>query len=510
MIINNVTYSKAKEKIFSNLLNYQFGYTYSEGLEFTSNGDGTCYVSGIGTCTDTDIIIPEKSPQDDTVTAIGDEAFDQATQIRTMAIPSSVTNIGQSAFWGCTSLTSIVIPESVTSIGDVAFENCTSLESIVIPSSVTSIGEDAFYQCTNLATVNLTAFVSGTTIPTLGTNVFPRQASTKLLVAAGRASDFKSATNWAEYGSNPDQYEEAAAAFTQVYPAKDGDYTTLSNMDTSKKYTIAEYGSGQWYLLCEFEYDSSNSEWVGINVTENTEIISNNETSIKFYIGNDVFSEWKSCATLEGSSFATASDFSGLTAAQNYSYWKCYIEGTLITLADGTRKSVEEITYEDDLLVWNFYEGRFDSAKPKWIKIPQEAGEYNEVIFSDGTVLGLIGSNHPGDKKFHRIYNKDEKKFTWTGTDHTPNGTSSFTDSGKDVTVLEQNIVYRNVKFYNIITEKHFNVFANGILTSCRLSNMYPIGENMKYDTSFPAAFTAEDEEKYIAKIQSIKKEKTI
>ena len=43
----------------------------SQGLEFTSNGDGTCYVSGIGTCTDLDIAVPPTSPDGDTVTAIG-------------------------------------------------------------------------------------------------------------------------------------------------------------------------------------------------------------------------------------------------------------------------------------------------------------------------------------------------------------------------------------------------------------------------------------------------------
>ena len=36
------------------------------------------------------------------------------------------------------------------------------------------------------------------------------------------------------------------------------------------------------------------------------------------------------------------------------------------------------------------------------------------------------------------------------------------------------------VDYYNIITDKHFNLFANGILTSCKCSNMYRI-EDMKY-----------------------------
>ncbi len=50
-------------------------------LEFTSNGDGTCYVSGIGSCTDTDIIIPSTSPDGDSVTSIGDWAFEDCTSL---------------------------------------------------------------------------------------------------------------------------------------------------------------------------------------------------------------------------------------------------------------------------------------------------------------------------------------------------------------------------------------------------------------------------------------------
>lgn len=34
--------------------------------------------------------------------------------------------------------------------------------------------------------------------------------------------------------------------------------------------------------------------------------------------------------------------------------------------------------------------------------------------------------------------------------------------------------------FYNIITYKHINIFANGILTSNSLNNIYPIN-NMKF-----------------------------
>ena len=120
-----------------------FAAEASEGLEFISRGDGTCYVNSIGTCTDTDVIIPSVSPEGDLVTYIGD-AFKDCTHLTSITIPNSVTSIGATAFWNCTKLTSITIPNSVISIGENAFYNCRRLTSITIPDSVTSIEEDAF------------------------------------------------------------------------------------------------------------------------------------------------------------------------------------------------------------------------------------------------------------------------------------------------------------------------------------------------------------------------------
>jgi hypothetical protein len=50
-------------------------------------------------------------------------------------------------------LTSIVIPNSVTNIGERAFEDCDGLTSIEIPNSVTSIGKEAFYGCSGLTSI---------------------------------------------------------------------------------------------------------------------------------------------------------------------------------------------------------------------------------------------------------------------------------------------------------------------------------------------------------------------
>ena len=89
------------------------------------------------------------------VTSIGEGAFEDCYSLTSIEIPNSVTSIGAYAFSDCDSLTSIEIPNSVTSIGDMAFSGCDSLTSIEIPNSVTSIEDRAFYWCSSLTSIEI-------------------------------------------------------------------------------------------------------------------------------------------------------------------------------------------------------------------------------------------------------------------------------------------------------------------------------------------------------------------
>ena len=90
------------------------------------------------------------------VTSIGDCAFEDCSGLTSIEIPNSVKSIGSGAFSFCSGLTSITIPNSVTSIESWTFSNCSGLTSITIPNSVTSIEFWAFSNCSGLNEVHIT------------------------------------------------------------------------------------------------------------------------------------------------------------------------------------------------------------------------------------------------------------------------------------------------------------------------------------------------------------------
>jgi len=178
----------------------------SEGLLYKLNDTKDGYiVTGLGTCTDTNIVIGN-TYKNLPIVAIGSSAFSYRSGLTSVTIPNSVTSIGRDAFEGCSGLTSITIPfvgatkdgtsnthfgyifgadscynndyfvpkslKTVVitggkSIGEDAFKGCSGLTSITIGSGVTSIGEWAFYECYSLTSVTI-----GSGVTSIGNSAF--------------------------------------------------------------------------------------------------------------------------------------------------------------------------------------------------------------------------------------------------------------------------------------------------------------------------------------------------
>ncbi len=167
----------------------------SDGLAYTENKDEndntvSYTVSGIGTCTDTDIIIPA-THNSLPVTSIGANAFRFNTNITSIAVSDGVTSIGSMAFFRCSSLATVKISSSVTDIALDAFDDCTVMQrfdvdegnavyssidgalynktgttlirvpcnlaanTFTIPSTVTRIETQAFYLCSAIINISV-------------------------------------------------------------------------------------------------------------------------------------------------------------------------------------------------------------------------------------------------------------------------------------------------------------------------------------------------------------------
>ena len=150
----------------------------------------------------------------------------------------------------------------------------------------------------------------------------------------------------------------------------------------------------------------------------------------------------------------------------------CLLAGTMISLSDGSYKAIEDITYTDKMLSWNFDQGCYAETKAVWIKRSETGSQYNLLTFSDGTTLRTFDQ--------HRIFNKQAGAFTYPMTDATPIGTITVNEHGQEITLVDKQVIVDTIEYYNVITDYHMNLFSDSILTSCRFNNIYPITD-MKF-----------------------------
>ena len=117
-------------------------------------------------------------------------------EIKDLIIPNSVTSIGNRAFNGCSGLTSVAIPNSVTSISDRAFEGCSGLTSVTIGNSVASIGDQAFNGCSSLTSVTVGM---ETPVSIKYSDTFSNRKDATLYVPYGCKAAYEAAYCWKEF-----------------------------------------------------------------------------------------------------------------------------------------------------------------------------------------------------------------------------------------------------------------------------------------------------------------------
>lgn len=118
----------------------------SEGFEFESSGDGTCTITGIGTCTDKDIVIPLESPYGETVTLIGEYALYSLEDVNSITFVNYTYEIDKYAFqYG--EFTEVNFIGGSPVINQSAFSSCEDLTSVSFRNCNIQADKYAFYSC---------------------------------------------------------------------------------------------------------------------------------------------------------------------------------------------------------------------------------------------------------------------------------------------------------------------------------------------------------------------------
>ena len=330
-----------------------------------------------------------------TVTSIGPDAF-YGSKLINVTIPGGVTVINENVFRGCELLESVVIPQGVTSIGESAFAGCESLKTVVIPSTVTYICYSAFDGCEAVDDVFLqvddpTDLEWGT-----GENDFKPEMETKCHVPSGTAE---------AYRSKFDEYTYNITFVDDIEEIKCGDnaYWTMTDTDddeTPDKLTIS--GKGEMF---DYEYygddDIVSTPWNDYRYDIKSIEISSNITKI----GNYAF------AGLQNVSSVTFGKNSLLDNIGESAFWKNYsIESitipksveTLEASVFDTCVNLKKVIFEDgsklekiDYMAFVFCQSLQNITIPAPVKTIggyafNGCGSLEKVLFEDGTLLEAI------------------------------------------------------------------------------------------------------------------------
>lgn len=186
--------------------------------------------------------------------------------------------------------------------------------------------------------------------------------------------------------------------------------------------------------------------------------------------------------------------FQHIETGENPDEGTCIAEGTLITLADGSQKAVEDLTGDEMLLVWDLYTGTFGSAPILCID-SDPVGQYQviQLSFSDGTAVDVISEHGFFDIDLNKYVYLDEYAAEYIGHAFWKQGENGMTA----VTLVDVEISTEVTVAYSPVTYGHLCYYVNGMLSMPGgiggLFNIFEIdAETMKYDAEAMAADIAQ------------------
>ena len=163
----------------------------------------------------------------------------------------------------------------------------------------------------------------------------------------------------------------------------------------------------------------------------------------------------------------------------------CVVAGTLITLADGTQKPIEELVADDMILTFDHETGKY-VASPIFMVVTHGVNTYDvmKLGFSDGTELGIIES--------HGLFDLDLRQYVDITEDNYQSligcrfaKYDAADGSTKALTLTSAEIVREETEMIAVFSYGNLNAITEGLISyDTKLFgtyNYFTYDENMKY-----------------------------
>ena len=206
----------------------------------------------------------------------------------------------------------------------------------------------------------------------------------------------------------------------------------------------------------------SSNQTVVFNITKKYILVSNTYGDVKSYSGGLTLVNSDSNNTL----FEVSNN--GTVTATGYF---CLTGDTLITLANGTQKRIDELTLQDKVLSYNPTTQELEADEITYVDSMENKTytEYDIWTFSNGTIIKTVHR--------HRFYNVERQEMTYM--DKWNIGEHAINQNGEIIALTSHKNVKEKVKHYTIFT-KNQNYYANGLLSGNRYTKSLHLVGNSK------------------------------
>jgi len=282
--------------------------------------------------------------------------------------------------------------------------------------------------------------------------------------------------------------------FTGWY--SDANYTTVWNFDSNtvidNMTLYAKFEQITYTISYNSNGGSGSMSSANVNYGGSYTVLDNSFTRSGY-----TFTGWNTKSNGSGTSYSGGSTISNITENITlYAQWSqessgggtCLAEGTLITMADGTKKKVEDILPGDLLIVFNHETGKYETAEVLF----NDSESINNYIvvnleFSNGSVVRVIAEHGFFDLDLMKYVYIDEYNYMdYVGHRFVA---STYVDGEvvqSIVTLDNAFLTEEYIRVYSPVTKYHMNYITEDILSMPGgvegLFNIFEYDDNLQYN----------------------------